>query len=84
MVTKKGMAIIFFSPLSFIAVFGSEIRDPGWVKIRTRNTGFFLLFLGLVFLLLSGEYLNGFMMLDDFVSLNLKRFLNIFGPFTIM
>jgi hypothetical protein len=31
----------FFSPLSFVAVFGSgirdlgsEIRDPGWVKIR--------------------------------------------------
>jgi hypothetical protein len=40
----------FFSPLSFVAVFGSgiqdprsgirdpgsEIRDPGWVKIRIR------------------------------------------------
>jgi hypothetical protein len=25
--SKKGMIIIFFSPLSFIAVFGSEIRD---------------------------------------------------------
>jgi hypothetical protein len=24
----------FFSPLSSIAVFGSRIRDPGWVKIR--------------------------------------------------
>ncbi len=27
----------FFLPLSFIAVFGSEIRDPGWVKIRIRD-----------------------------------------------
>jgi hypothetical protein len=30
--TKKGMTTNFFSPLSFAAVFGSEIRDPGWVK----------------------------------------------------
>jgi hypothetical protein len=33
----------FFSPLSFIAVFGSEIRDPGWVKsgsgIRNKHPG---------------------------------------------
>jgi hypothetical protein len=36
----------FFSPLSFVAVFGygirdpgSEIRDPGWVKIRIRDPG---------------------------------------------
>jgi hypothetical protein len=34
----------FFPPLSFAAVFGSgirdpgsEIRDPGWVKIRIRD-----------------------------------------------
>jgi hypothetical protein len=37
----------FFSPLSFVAVFGSGIRDPGsgmgknqepgWVKIRIRD-----------------------------------------------
>ncbi len=27
----------FFSPLSFVAVFGSEIRDPEWVKIRIRD-----------------------------------------------
>jgi hypothetical protein len=34
----------FFSPLSFVTVFGSgirdpgsEIRDPGWVKIRIRD-----------------------------------------------
>jgi hypothetical protein len=27
----------FFSPLSFVPVFGSEIRDPGWVKIRIRD-----------------------------------------------
>jgi len=25
------------SPLSFVAVFGSGIRDPGWVKIRIRD-----------------------------------------------
>jgi hypothetical protein len=35
-----------FSPLSFVTVFGSgirdpgsEIRDPGWVKIRIREPG---------------------------------------------
>ncbi len=27
----------FFSPLSFVAVFGSWIRDPRWVKIRIRD-----------------------------------------------
>ena len=27
----------FFSPLSFQPVFGSGIRDPGWVKIRIRD-----------------------------------------------
>jgi len=27
----------FISPLSFVAVFGSGIRDPGWVKIRIRD-----------------------------------------------
>ncbi len=27
----------FFSPLSFVAVFGSGIRNPGWVKIRIRD-----------------------------------------------
>ncbi len=26
-------------PLSFVAVFGSGIRDPGWVKIRIRDPG---------------------------------------------
>jgi hypothetical protein len=31
------MTTNFFSPLSFVAVFGSEIRDPGWVKIRIRD-----------------------------------------------
>ncbi len=25
------------SPLSFVAVFGSGIRDPAWIKIRIRN-----------------------------------------------
>jgi hypothetical protein len=35
--TKKGMTTNFFSPLSFVAVFGSGIRDPGWVIIRIRD-----------------------------------------------
>jgi hypothetical protein len=29
----------FFSPLSFVAVFGSGFRDPGWLKIRIRDPG---------------------------------------------
>ncbi len=44
MVTKLGDLTVLFSPLSFIAVFGygirdpgSEIWDPGWVKIRIRD-----------------------------------------------
>jgi hypothetical protein len=35
--TKKAIQQIFFSPLSFVAVFGSKIRDPGWIKIRPRD-----------------------------------------------
>jgi hypothetical protein len=42
--TKKGLTTNFFSPLSFVAVFGSGIRDlgsgirdPEWVKIRIRD-----------------------------------------------
>jgi hypothetical protein len=35
--TKKSLTTIFFSPLSFVAVLGSEIRDPEWVKIRIRD-----------------------------------------------
>jgi hypothetical protein len=35
--TKKGLKTNF-SPL-FFAVFGSEIRDPEWVKIRIRYPG---------------------------------------------
>jgi hypothetical protein len=31
---KKGITTNFFSPFSFAAVFGSEIQDPEWVKIR--------------------------------------------------
>ncbi len=27
----------FFAPLSFVAVLGSGIRDPGWVKMRIRD-----------------------------------------------
>jgi hypothetical protein len=34
--TTKGL-ITNFSPLSFVAVFGSGIRDPKWVKIRIRD-----------------------------------------------
>ncbi len=37
--TKKGMTTNLFSPLSFVAVFESEIRDPGWVKVRIRDLG---------------------------------------------
>jgi hypothetical protein len=37
--TTKGMTTNFFPPLSFVAVLGSEIRDPGWVKIRIRDPG---------------------------------------------
>jgi hypothetical protein len=29
----------FSPPLSFVAVYASEIRDPGWVKIRIRDPG---------------------------------------------
>jgi hypothetical protein len=35
--TKKGLTTNFFSTLSFVAVFVSEIRDPEWVKIRIRD-----------------------------------------------
>jgi hypothetical protein len=35
---KKDMTTKFFSPLSFVEVFGYRIRDPGWVKkIRIRD-----------------------------------------------
>ncbi len=44
--TNKCMTTIFCSPLYFVAVFrsgirdlGSGIRDPGWVKIRIRDRG---------------------------------------------
>jgi hypothetical protein len=37
---KKRMKTNFVSPLSFVAVFGSGIRDPGWVKIRIRDPGY--------------------------------------------
>jgi hypothetical protein len=35
--TKKGLTTTFFPPLSFVAVFGSGIRDPKWVKVRIRD-----------------------------------------------
>jgi hypothetical protein len=34
---KKSMITNFFSTLSFLAVVGCGIRDPGWVKIRIRD-----------------------------------------------
>jgi hypothetical protein len=39
--TKKGMTTIFFSPLSFVAVFGSGIRDPRskLYVLKTREGG---------------------------------------------
>jgi hypothetical protein len=37
--TKKCLTKKNFSPLSFLHVFGSGIRDPGWVKIRIRDPG---------------------------------------------
>ena len=43
--TKNGRTTNFFFTLSFVAVFGSELRDPGRTKIRIRNTGFFFTFL---------------------------------------
>jgi hypothetical protein len=39
MATKKGLTTNFFSPLSFVAVFGYEIRDPEWVKIIIGDPG---------------------------------------------
>ncbi len=36
--TKNNMKI-FFLTFSFVAVFGSGIRDLGWVKIRIRDPG---------------------------------------------
>jgi hypothetical protein len=40
MTTKKGMTINFFSPHSFIAVFGSGIRDPGSGMGKNQDPGF--------------------------------------------
>ncbi len=37
--TKKGMRTYFFSPLSFAAVFGSGIRDPGSGMGKNQNLG---------------------------------------------
>jgi hypothetical protein len=37
--TKKGLSAIFFSPLSFLAVFGSGIGDPEWVKNQDPRSG---------------------------------------------
>jgi hypothetical protein len=38
--TKKGMTTNFFSPLSFVAVFGSGIRDPGSGMGKNQDPGF--------------------------------------------
>ncbi len=35
--TEKSVIKNFFSSLSFVAIFASGIRDPGWVKIRIRD-----------------------------------------------
>ncbi len=35
--TKQVWQLIFFHPSLWVAVFGSGIRDPGWVKIRIRD-----------------------------------------------
>jgi hypothetical protein len=37
--TKKGLTTNFFSPLSFIAVFGSGIRDPGSGMGKNQDPG---------------------------------------------
>ncbi len=37
--TKKGMTINLFSPLSFAAVFGSGIRDPGSGMGKNQDPG---------------------------------------------
>ena len=37
--TKKGMTTNFFSPLSFVAVFGSGIRDPGSGMGKNQDPG---------------------------------------------
>jgi hypothetical protein len=71
----------FFSPLSFVAVFGSEIRDPGWVKIRIRDKhpGSATLFLTatpearyLNYGSGSSSYLNIFRLLDFYYQILIK------------
>jgi hypothetical protein len=37
--TKKGMTTNFFSPLSFVVVFGSGIRDPGSGMGKNQDPG---------------------------------------------
>jgi hypothetical protein len=37
--TKNGLAKIFFSPLSFVALFGSGIRDPGSGMGKIQDPG---------------------------------------------
>ncbi len=37
--TKKGMITNFFSHLSFVAVLGSEIRDPGSGMGKNQDPG---------------------------------------------
>jgi hypothetical protein len=37
--TKKGLTTNFFSPLSFVAVFGSGIRDPGSGMGKNQDPG---------------------------------------------
>ncbi len=37
--TNRGMTTNFFSPLSFVAVFGSGIRDPGSGMGKNQDPG---------------------------------------------
>jgi hypothetical protein len=39
MAIKKGMTTILFSPLSFVAVFGSGIQDPGSGMGKNQDPG---------------------------------------------
>ncbi len=39
MATKKCLTKDLFSPLSFLPVFGSEIRDPGSGMVKNQDRG---------------------------------------------
>ncbi len=48
--TKKGRITNFFSPLSFVADFGSEIRDGQKIRIQDKHPGSATLRTGNIFL----------------------------------